>query len=691
VPVDAVDPFTLERAMPTDTPTADVARAGQHERGLTRSRLLRFGAVIVVLMVISGVVSTVTNHSEKVAVDDTQSIGLALLSLEQSMGDGTALGRHSVGAVLALQNGATSLAQEFQDLAQEALTDLQGHLAEVRTYVDDTSIGADDMAAVDTALDALLTFDETFDLAQAAKITDPAMLEAGYRAATGPIDALREAQETLSDTLEEHSGVIREESDSTATRGMVLSVAAALVALLGFLVIGRRVLNAVQRMNALQDEMARVKAMVDQSSLATLFVDRDLTCHYMNDAAVRLWRQYESAMPMPADQVEGSVLTSLRGFIDGSRPAETPMLDGVVEVHVESVVDVHGKPLGYMSTWVDISDRKRIERDAAELHERERSAANELAAKVDELSRTLAAAAAGDLTAEVTVRGDDAIGRMGQAVDKLVHDLRGSVRAIATNSEALASAAEELRLLSSNMGHNSAETSRQVGYVSDASNEVTRNVESVTSASAQMSASIKEIARNAAEAAKVATEAVDAAKVTNDTVAKLGESSAEIGQIVKVITGIAEQTNLLALNATIEAARAGEAGKGFAVVANEVKELAKATAAATEDISAKIEAIQGDTHRSVESITGISVIIDQIAQFQDTIASAVEEQAAATAEIGRSVSDASRGSQAISTNMQAVADAAASTATGADDSSRAASEVARMAGDLQTLVGSFRY
>ena len=326
-----------------------------------------------------------------------------------------------------------------------------------------------------------------------------------------------------------------------------------------------------------------------------------------------------------------------------------------------------------------------------EARERERGAAAELQDKVNALNTTLAAAAAGDLTAHVTVHGTDAIGQMGDAVGKLLGDLRGSIQAIAVNSEALAAAAEELQVVSAQMGGNSAETSRQVSFVSDASVEVSRNVETVSAASEQMSSSIKEIARNASEAAKVATQAVAAAKVTNDTVAQLGDSSAEIGQIVKVITGIAQQTNLLALNATIEAARAGEAGKGFAVVANEVKELAKETAKATEDISAKIEAIQNDTHSSVESITGILSIIDQIAEFQDTIAAAVEEQAATTSEIARSVGEASRGSQEITSNMHTVAQAADSTANGANDSSRAASELARMASDLQSLVGQFRY
>ncbi len=323
--------------------------------------------------------------------------------------------------------------------------------------------------------------------------------------------------------------------------------------------------------------------------------------------------------------------------------------------------------------------------------ERESIAAAELRAKVDSMLVSLAGAAGGDLTVAVTVEGDDAVGQMGTALKKLLGDLRISVSSIASNSEALAAAAEELQVVSEQMGANSAETSNQVNLVSEASVEVSRNVETVSTGAEEMSASIKEIAKNASDAAKVAGQAVDAAQATNETVAKLGQSSAEIGQIVKVITGIAQQTNLLALNATIEAARAGEAGKGFAVVANEVKELAKETAKATEDISQKIEAIQSDTARSVDAIAGILTIINQIAEYQDTIASAVEEQAATTSEMARSVNDASRGSTEITANMQAVADAADSTASGASDSQRAATELARMSADLQALVGQFTY
>ena len=224
--------------------------------------------------------------------------------------------------------------------------------------------------------------------------------------------------------------------------------------------------------------------------------------------------------------------------------------------------------------------------------ERKQLESKEHDAKVDQILEVVSAAAGGDLTREVPVRGDDALGRIGEGLVKLLGDLRVSIAAIAENSTGLNGTAEKLSSVSSQMRTNAEQTSAEAGVVSSAAEQVSANVQTVATGVEEMSASIREIARNAAEAAKVATVGVGVAEKTNATVAQLGESSAEIGKVIKVITSIAGQTNLLALNATIEAARAGEAGKGFAVVANEVKELAKETAKATEDISRKIEAIQ---------------------------------------------------------------------------------------------------
>jgi len=339
-------------------------------------------------------------------------------------------------------------------------------------------------------------------------------------------------------------------------------------------------------------------------------------------------------------------------------------------------------------------ERQQAERQRAQeqqLAQREKQQGDELRAKVDELLETVNAAAEGDLTQEVTVSGEDAIGHVGRGLARLLEKLRSNIAAIAGNAHALARASEELSAVSTQMSANAEETAAQAGVVSSASDEVSKNVQTVATGTEEMSASIREIAKNASEAARVAQSAVQVATAANASVGKLGDSSAEIGKVIKVITSIAEQTNLLALNATIEAARAGEAGKGFAVVANEVKELAKETAKATEEIGQKIDAIQQDTQGAVDAIKQIGEVINKVNDISSTIAGAVEEQTATTNEMTRNVAEAAKGSGEIAQNITTVAQAAGNTTAGAGNAQKAASELARMAAELQQLVGQFQY
>ncbi|BET66170.1 methyl-accepting chemotaxis protein [Opitutales bacterium ASA1] len=295
-----------------------------------------------------------------------------------------------------------------------------------------------------------------------------------------------------------------------------------------------------------------------------------------------------------------------------------------------------------------------------------------------------------DLTVHVDVTTNDEVGRLGQALNEMAHDLHENIQEVARNAGLLRSASDQLSGLSAQVSTNSEETASQSNVVAAAAEQVSANVSTVATAAEEMSASIREIAQQASHAARVASTASESAARTNTTMVKLGESSVEIGNVIKVITSIAEQTNLLALNATIEAARAGEAGKGFAVVASEVKELARQTAQATDEIRGRIEAIQTDTRTAVSAIQEISGIIEQINQIQTTIASSVEEQAATMNEISNNSSEGSRGSAEIAQNISMVSEAAKSSNDAAERTAVAASELAALATQLNEVVTRFK-
>jgi methyl-accepting chemotaxis protein len=448
-------------------------------------------------------------------------------------------------------------------------------------------------------------------------------------------------------------------------------------------------------------ETARISQIVESMSTNIMYADADLKLQYMNPASLKTFKQIEHLLPVKADQVLGQSIDIFhknpqhqRNLLSDSKnlphQAQIQLGEEILDLNIAAISDQSGEPIGYMAGWSVITELVQNERAAKEAAAREQKQAEELKTKVDSMLDVVSAAAEGDLTREVTVKGSDAIGRMGEGLSAFLQKMRSNMQAIGHNAETLASSSEELTAVSQQMAGNAEETSAQSGVVSAASEQVSKNVETVSTGAEEMSASIKEIAQNSNEAARVATEAVKVAETTNTTISKLGESSAEIGQVIKVITSIAEQTNLLALNATIEAARAGEAGKGFAVVANEVKDLANQTAKATEEISGKIGAIQTDTENSVSAIAEISEVINKINDISNTIASAVEEQTATTAEIGRNVSEAAKGTAEIAQNITGVAQAAQSTTQGATDTQNASGELSKMASELQSLVGQFK-
>ena len=445
-----------------------------------------------------------------------------------------------------------------------------------------------------------------------------------------------------------------------------------------------------------------VLSMMQSAPSNIMAADRNLRLRYINPAMERTLRGLEQHLPVAMNELIGQPVDlffrqqpELRRIV--ADPAHLPhkaiitLGNDFCELYFSPVHDRDRAYMGPMITWEIVTEKLLNERAVKDSADREKEQTHLLQTKVDRMLSVVSSAASGDLTQELGVTGTDAIDRMAQGLDQLLATLRDSMARIGQTAKTLAGAAEELTMVSHQMGGNAESASTKASQTSATADQVSANVDTVAAATEEMGASIREIAQNAAEAARVVTSAVTMAQNANTIVRKLGESSAGIGNIIKVITSIAEQTHLLALNATIEAARAGEAGKGFAVVANEVKELAKETAKATEEIGRKIEAIQMDTGGAVEAIGGISTIINQIHDIQITIASAVEEQTATTNEIGRSVSDAAQGSAAIAQNITDVAQATQSTLSSANDVHNASGEMARMASELQQLVDRFRY
>ncbi|MCD1607945.1 methyl-accepting chemotaxis protein [Stutzerimonas kunmingensis] len=312
--------------------------------------------------------------------------------------------------------------------------------------------------------------------------------------------------------------------------------------------------------------------------------------------------------------------------------------------------------------------------------------------------------ASGDLTRCIQVIGRDEPARLLTALGSMQASLRETIQRIADSSSQLASAAEELNVVTEDSTRGLHQQNHEIEQAATAVNEMTTAVDEVARNAVATSEASRESDQTAQHGRQQVMRTVDSigllaedVTMTAAEVERLAGQVRDISKVLEVIRSIAEQTNLLALNAAIEAARAGDAGRGFAVVADEVRALAHRTQQSTEEIEQMIADVHQGTDKAVhamqssnerarttlemaraagEALDGITSAISQISERNLVIASASEEQAQVAREVDR--------------NLVNIRDLSLQSSAGANQTSAASQELARLAIDLNGLVARFQ-
>ncbi|MEK4426579.1 methyl-accepting chemotaxis protein [Solibacillus sp. FSL K6-1523] len=329
--------------------------------------------------------------------------------------------------------------------------------------------------------------------------------------------------------------------------------------------------------------------------------------------------------------------------------------------------------------------------------------------------------AAGDLSKQLEVKGQDEIGRLAQSFEHMQSQLRETIVHVTDTSQHVEEGSTTLKLSVEQLTIAS-------NQVSGAIQEIASSTELITSGATQNRVAVQQIvdqitdisdltqsvSNEASNAANVATQGNEViqksvagieginetAKLSLAKTQQMNSRSTEVSQITKIISNISDQINLLALNAAIEAARAGEYGKGFAVVADEIRSLAEQSANSASNITSLIAEMQIDSNESVVAMNNVvskieqeSLTIYSAGETFNTISNLVDEMNKEIQTVTMTIQEISNGSQQIleTTNatvqsLEATNDHSQSIAASMEEQTASSEEMLSIATELNEMI-----
>ena len=222
------------------------------------------------------------------------------------------------------------------------------------------------------------------------------------------------------------------------------------------------------------------------------------------------------------------------------------------------------------------------------------------------------------------------------------NSLSSLAQQIQDSSIEVASAADAVNQVASDLASGSSEQAASVVEITAAMEELARTASQIAESATRQS----ELASRAEASGDSGSEAVFEAVAGVEEVQKrisaianradtLGTRSKEIYRVLELINEIAQETHILSLNAAIEAVAAGAEGRRFSVVAEEVRHLAQRSQESVESVRNLLDEFSGSIRATIVATEEGSKEAARVLERSRAAASAIDELRQASGDTSR--------------------------------------------------------
>ncbi|MEN1680017.1 MAG: methyl-accepting chemotaxis protein [Planctomycetota bacterium] len=314
-----------------------------------------------------------------------------------------------------------------------------------------------------------------------------------------------------------------------------------------------RVLTVARDVTAVygnQADATRLENMVENMPLAVMYVDRDLIIRYVNAATLELLKQVEKFLPIKADEIVGACIDQFHRTPEHQRrlladPSNLPiktqikMGEETLSFEVSAIYDQDGEYTGAMASGRIMTEELRTKNEAMAVGQSVASSTNEMAASIEEISRSVGRTASlatdAERHAEQSRESTGELQEASQAIGKVVgviQELADQTNLLALNATIEAARAGEsgrsFAVVASEVKELAQETSNATQSIEQSVSQIQSRVDRFASSTKQISESIAEVSQNTSTVAA----AIEEQSITMSDLSKTAEGLVNLGNDV---------------------------------------------------------------------------------------------------------------------------------------------------------------